>query len=273
MSGKNIRIKKLFRNKKNLVISALDHVAEYGVQPGIEDARKAIENCITTDALLLPRFMLKRNWDLFTKANSPSPVVRINWSSSFYYPLGYTEGYTAICTNVEEAVEAGAEAIICSLFLEEKENRAMEVDNVKIFSEVVRQKEKLGIPLIGECYVVEHKEKSTQQVHDKVKRVSRIMAELGADFIKTFFTGDRFNEVIENTPVPVFTIGAEKLNTDLEVLQKAYDSVQQGASGIIFGRNIFMAENPKVLIRALNDVINEGLSPKETANKHGLNQK
>ena len=105
MSGKDIKIKKLFKNKKKLVISALDHVVEYGVQPEIEDARKAIKNCIATDALLLPRFMLKRNWDLFCTANSPVPIVRINWSSSFYYPLNYREGYTTICTNVEEAVE------------------------------------------------------------------------------------------------------------------------------------------------------------------------
>ena len=70
MSGKDIRINKLFRGKNNVVISALDHVVEYGFQPGIEDARKAIENCLTTDALLLPRFMLKRNWDLFAKVNS-----------------------------------------------------------------------------------------------------------------------------------------------------------------------------------------------------------
>ena len=214
--------------------------------------------------------MLKRNWDLFGQPNSPAPVVRINWSSSFYYPLNYREGFTTICTNVEEAVEAGAQAIICSLFLEEKDNKAMEVDNVRIFTEVVRQKEKLGIPLIGECYVVEHQEKTPQQVHDKVKRISRIMAELGADLIKTFFTGEKFNEVVENTPVPVFTIGADKLNTDLEVLQKAYDSVQKGASGIIFGRNIFMAANPKVLTTALNDVINGGVLPKEAAKKYKL---
>ena len=164
------------------------------------------------------------------KPNAPVPVVRINWTSSFYYPLNYREGFTTICTNVEEAVEAGAEAIICSLFLEEKDNRQMEVNNVKIFSEIVRQKEKLGIPLIGECYVVEHAEKTKQQVHDKVKRISRIMSELGADLIKTFYTGNKFHEVIENTPVPVFTIGADKLNTDLAVLKKAYLIINNTAS-------------------------------------------
>lgn len=263
MSGIQMRIKKLFRGKKNLVISALDHVVEYGDQPGIESAAPAIKNCLDTDALLLPRFMLKRNWEQLSGVNAPSPVVRINWSASFYYPLEYREGYTTIATNVDEAVEAGAEAVICSLFLEEDNDRQRETENVKIFSEVVRQKERLGIPLIGEAYVVEHKEKTAEEVHAKVKRVSRIMAEMGADLIKTFFTGERFHEVVENTPVPVFTIGAEKLNTDLDVLQKAHNSIKQGARGIIFGRNIFMADNPPQLIKALNAVINDGIAPEE----------
>jgi DhnA family fructose-bisphosphate aldolase class Ia len=270
MSGIDLRIAKLFNGKKNLVISALDHVVEYGVQEGIEDARKAITNCLATDALLVPRFMLQRNWDLFAQPQAPAPVVRINWSSSFYYPLDYREGFTTIANTVEEAAAAGAQAVICSLFLEEKNNREMETKNVGIFAEVVRQKEKLGIPLIGECYVVEYREKTPDQVHEKVKRISRIMAELGADLIKTFYTGARFHEVVENTPVPVFTIGAEKLKTDLDVLKKAAASVKAGARGIIFGRNIFMAKDPQTLIKALNEVINNNKSPQETAKKYKL---
>ncbi len=269
MSGIDLRIKKLFGEKKNLVISALDHVMEYGDQPGIEDARNAIKNCLGTDALLLPRFMLKRHWDLFADTTAPMPVVRINWTSAFYYPLEYRKGYTRISATVEEAVESGAEIVICSLFLE-NEDEEMETENVEIFSEVVRQKERLGIPLIGECYVVEHKEKTLDELHKKVKRVTRVMAELGADLIKTFYTGDKFQEVVNNTPIPVFTIGAEKLGTDLAVLQKAADSVRSGARGIIFGRNIFMAAHPAKLIDALNDVINRDFTPEDAAKKHGL---
>lgn len=270
-SGINIRISQLFKNKKNLVISALDHVMEYGDQQGIEDAGKAIKNCLSTDALLLPRFMLKRYWRLFAEEEcAPVPVVRINWSSSFYYPLDYREGNTVIATTVEEAVEAGAGAIICSLFLEEDDDQLREADNVAVFSEVVRQKEALGIPLIGEAYVVEHKDKTPEEVHAKVKRVSRIMAELGADLIKTFFTGEAFEEVVKNTPVPVFTIGAEKLDTDYDVLKKAEDSIKQGARGIIFGRNIFMAKNPVLIVKALNDVINNGLDAGKAVEKYSL---
>ena len=269
MSGKNMRIAKLFKNKKNLVISALDHVMEYGDQPGIEDAPKAINSCMGVDALLLPRFMLKKNWQLFIRDDSPVPVIRINWSSSFYYPLRYRQAHTVIATNVEEAVEAGGEAIICSLFLENKDEET-ETYNVSIFSEVVRQKEILGIPLIGECYVVEHDEKSKDEVHSKVKRVSRIMTELGADMVKTFYTGEKFSEVISNTPAPVFTIGAEKLSNDLDVLKKAKVSTDAGARGIIFGRNIFMSKKPQNLIKALNKVINSNVSPENACKEYDL---
>ncbi len=268
MSGIDLRIKKLFNGKKNLVISAIDHVMEYGDQPGIEDSRSAIEKCISTDALLLSRFSLKRNWDLFASKTAPIPVVRINWSSAFYYPLEYRKGYTKIATMVEDSVEAGAEMVICSLFLENNDEE-METTNVGIFSEVVRQKEKLGIPLIGECYIVEHKEISADQLHLKVKRVSRVMAELGADLVKAFFT-NKFSEVVKNTSVPVFSIGAEKLNKEIDVLNKAYNTISSGARGIVFGRNIFMADNPSNLIAALNDVINNNLRPEDAIKKYKL---
>ena len=268
MSGIDIRIGKLFNGKKSLVISAIDHVMEYGDQPGLEDSREAIKKCIDTDALLLSRYSLKRNYDLFASRNAPVPVVRINWSSAFYYPLECRKGYTEIATLVEDAVEAGAELIICSLFLE---NNDEEVDtaNVGVFSEVVRQKEILGIPLIGEVYVVEHKEITQDLLNQKVKRVARVMAELGADLVKAFYTSN-FQDVVKNTPVPVFSIGAEKLNSDIDVLKKAFDTVRAGAKGIIFGRNIFMAKNPFAIVSALNDVMNNGISPDDAASKHDL---
>lgn len=267
-SGKAIRLAQLFAGKQNLVISAIDHGLEYGDQPGLEDVRRALENCRGTDALLLPNFTLQRHWDFFAQPGAPIPVVRLNWSAAFYYPLNYREGFTALCTTVEEAVAAGAGAVICSLFLEEAHDRARETANVALFAEVVRQKERLGLPLIGECYVVEHQEKTADEVHAKVKRVTRIMAELGADLVKTFYTGPRFHEVVANTPVPVLTIGAEKLASDLAVLRKARDSVQQGARGIIFGRNIFLSQRPQALVHALHDVINRGMSPEAAQKKH-----
>ena len=58
--------------------------------------------------------------------------------------------------------------------------------------------------------------------------------------------------------------------TDLDILKKAHDSIKQGARGIIFGRNIFMAKNPEKLIKALNDVINNSVIPEEAVKIYGL---
>ncbi|MDZ7837483.1 MAG: hypothetical protein U5N58_05795 [Actinomycetota bacterium] len=89
--------------------------------------------------------------------------------------------------------------------------------------------------------------------------------------MKTFLPAEDIDEVVENTPVPILTIGAEKLDTDLEVLAEGYISVKKGARGIIFGRNIFMAENPHSLIKALNEVINNDVSPNDAIVKYKLN--
>ncbi len=60
------------------------------------------------------------------------------------------------------------------------------------------------------------------------------------------------------------------MDTDLDVLKKAYDSMSQGARGIIFGRNIFMAKDHIKIVKVLNDVMNGGVKPKEAAEKYGL---
>jgi DhnA family fructose-bisphosphate aldolase class Ia len=91
-----------------------------------------------------------------------------------------------------------------------------------------------------------------------------------AKLFKISQTGEKFSEVINNTPVPVFTIGAEKLSNDLDVLNKAKVSIDAGARGIIFGRNIFMSENPQKLIKALNEVINNGIGTEDTYKKYNL---
>lgn len=268
--GIQIRMGRLFGGKRNLVISAVDHVVEYGHQPGLERLDHALRQCRMADAMLLSRAALERHAELFAAPDSPTPVVRLNWTAAFYYPLDYRAGETTLAVTVEEAVRAGAGAVICSLFLEETNDPKRETRNVELFAEAVRQKERLGIPLIGECYVVEHAERTPDEVHEKVRRVSRVMAELGADLVKTFFTGPRFPEVVENTPVPVLTIGAEKLATDLDALRKAAVSIRAGARGVIFGRNIFLSPHPDRLIEALNAVINDNVEPEEAARNYEL---
>ena len=98
---------------------------------------------------------------------------------------------------------------------------------------------------------------------------ARIIAELGADLIKTFYTCN-FRAVVESCPVPVLGLGAAKLPTQLMALQLAAAEVAAGAGGVVFGRNAIQVPDPIAFQQALCDVVKRGLAPEEAARKHGL---
>jgi fructose-bisphosphate aldolase/2-amino-3,7-dideoxy-D-threo-hept-6-ulosonate synthase len=74
--------------------------------------------------------------------------------------------------------------------------------------------------------------------------VARIGAELGADIIKTVYTGDKksFKEVIDGCPVPVVIAGGPKMNSEEELLKMIEDAMECGAGGVSIGRNVFQSE-------------------------------
>ena len=87
----------------------------------------------------------------------------------------------------------------------------------------------------------------------------RIAAELGAQIIKTYYCED-FAKVAESTPVPLVIAGGPRLKTELDVLQLAYDAVQQGAIGVDMGRNIWQSENSIAMIQAIRKIVHEHAS-------------
>ena len=90
----------------------------------------------------------------------------------------------------------------------------------------------------------------------------RICAELGAQFVKTYFCPEEFETVTASCPVPVVMAGGTKL-PELEALTMAYNAIQQGASGVDMGRNIFQSDAPKAMMQAVAKVVHENLKPKE----------
>jgi fructose-bisphosphate aldolase/2-amino-3,7-dideoxy-D-threo-hept-6-ulosonate synthase len=94
---------------------------------------------------------------------------------------------------------------------------------------------------------------------------ARVGAELGADIIKTNYTGDpdSFKDVIRSCPVPVIIAGGPKANTDAEVMKMVEDAISAGASGVSIGRNVFQHKNPAEMTRAISKVVHEGMSMEE----------
>jgi len=89
---------------------------------------------------------------------------------------------------------------------------------------------------------------------------SRIAAELGAHYVKTYFVEDGFERVTAGCPVPIVIAGGKKL-PELEALTMAYKAIDQGASGVDMGRNIFQADSPSAMIQAVGAVVHDDEKP------------
>src|SRR6201982_3412472 len=90
----------------------------------------------------------------------------------------------------------------------------------------------------------------------------RIIAELGAQYVKTYYVEDGFETITASCPVPTVMACGKKL-PELDALTMAYNAVQQGAAGVDMGRNIFQSEAPKAMIAAVHAVVHKNLKPSE----------
>ncbi len=107
-------------------------------------------------------------------------------------------------------------------------------------------------------------------MHEDISITVRIMAELGADLVKTFYTGEKFSQMVAATPVPILALGAQKTPTELDALNLAASAIRDGARGVVFGRNVVCTREPQRFLDALKEVVKAGKDPKETASKFRL---
>jgi len=91
---------------------------------------------------------------------------------------------------------------------------------------------------------------------------TRICAELGAHYVKTYYIDEGFETVAAACPVPIVMAGGKKI-PELDALTMAYNAIQQGASGVDMGRNIFQAEAPVAMIQAIRAVVHDNETPQK----------
>lgn len=265
----NIRFERLFNRGERAVIVAMDHCEFDGPIPGMIDLAQTaskVDSCV--DGILLSPGMLPHCGHAFNYKGAPMACVRLNWSSVYCYQWEYRDSATVPAFSPSEALRLGADVALISLTLqtgsEERDAR-----NVECFRSLCREAKLLGMPVIGEYYPAEPEKLSADELHAKVYACARIIAELGADLIKTFHTC-RFRDVTRSCPVPVLGLGAAKCPTQLEALQLAAREVADGAGGVVFGRNAIQVRDPAAFQRALCDVVKRGAKPAAAARKYGL---
>jgi putative autoinducer-2 (AI-2) aldolase len=115
-----------------------------------------------------------------------------------------------------------------------------------------------GIPVMGITAVGKEMVRNAKYF----RLACRIIAELGAQYVKTYYVDDGFDTVTSSCPVPIVMAGGKKL-PELEALTMAYNAVQQGAAGVDMGRNIFQSDAPKAMIAAVAAVVHKNAKPAE----------
>src|SRR6266568_154225 len=125
---------------------------------------------------------------------------------------------------------------------------------------LVDEGEEAGLPVLAVTAVGKELEKRDARY---LGLATRIAAEFGAHFVKTYYCEPDFDKVVEGCPVPLVVAGGPKLETELDALELAYDSVEAGAAGVDMGRNIWQSSNPVGMIRGVRAVVHERATPKE----------
>ncbi len=275
MTGKKIRLEKLFSNGAPVIIAA-DHGSYMGPFPGIEELKKEIFSFKKADAFLVMPGMLKQCAAFFSDRNAPMCIVRLNWAAHYSKPymrgfskveraVYYEKGYNETLASVAYAASLGADIVIASLLLGTDE--IANTRTISQFGRLAEEADRMGIPLIGE-YIPMGAIDRYQGGLDDLALGTRACAEFGADLIKTVYT-DGFDRVTRCANIPTLALGGGAFERPSQAFSLAKKALADGAAGVVYGRNVICAEKPALYLDCLIDVVKNGVSP-EDAEKNYL---
>lgn len=268
-TGESVRLARLFSDGQNAVVVAVDHGLYFGPLPGFTNLPQSITRLSGADAILMAPGMTAHCQPVFARRGAPVMIVRLNWASNYAAMWNYKHSHSVQMLSAAEAVAQGADVVLGSLTLQNPDE-AEDARNVEVFARCVAEKRRLGVPLVGEVYPTGGDDKQPEELHEAVYVGCRLIAELGADVVKTFYTGQRFGEIVAATPVPILVLGAKKMPHERSAMSLAAAAVSSGARGVVFGRNVIQAREPERFLDALKEVVKLNAAPDTIARKFGL---
>jgi 3-hydroxy-5-phosphonooxypentane-2,4-dione thiolase len=230
------------------VMLAIDHGYIQGPTTGLERIDLSIVPLLPQcDALFCTRGILRS----VIPAESQKPMVlRASGGASILKDLSNEQ----IAMDMEDAARLNAAGVGVQVYIG-SDNETQTVHNM---TRLVDAGLRYGIPVMGITAVGKDMKRDAQYF----RLACRIIAELGAQYVKTYYVEDGFETVTSSCPVPIVMAGGKKL-PELDALTMAYNAVQQGAAGVDMGRNIFQSDAPKAMIAAVNAVVHKNTKPKE----------
>ncbi len=165
-----------------------------------------------------------------------------------------------IAMDMDDAVRLNAAGVGIQVFI----GGEYETRSIHNMTKLVDAGLRAGIPVMGVTAVGKDMVRNAQYF----RLACRIIAELGAQYVKTYYVEEGFETITSSCPVPIVMAGGKKL-PELDALTMAYNAVQQGAAGVDMGRNIFQSDAPHAMLAAVNAVVHENMKPKEALELYG----
>ncbi|MGD0370989.1 MAG: fructose-bisphosphate aldolase [Candidatus Dormibacteria bacterium] len=267
--GAEIRLGRLFDEGRNAVVVAVDHGLYNGPLAGLNDLPVTLRDLGAADAILMSPGMAAHVGHLFAHRGAPALMIRLNWGTQYASQWQYHESRSVPVLTAAEAVALGADIVLVGMSIHTG-SEAVDAENVEMVARAVSQKRAAGVPIVGEVYPADQEDLPADERHERIAVGCRVVAELGVDLVKTFYTGERFGEIIAATPIPVLALGSRKLPREVDALKLAAEAIHSGAHGVVFGRNVLQARDPKRFLAALCAVVKEATPPEVAADRCGL---
>lgn len=240
--GLKNRMSKIIREKDGrCVMLAVDHGYFLGPTERLEIPSKTIRPLLSyADSLMITRGVLRTSVNPSTDV---AIVLRVSGGASV---IGEDLSNETITSSIEDAIRINATCLALSIFVGSK----YEHQTLSSLAKLVDEGEKYGIPILAVTAVGKEMARDARYL----SLACRIAAELGAHVVKTYYC-ENFEKVVEGCPVPVIIAGGKKLSKEVDALELAYNAVEQGASGVDMGRNIWQSDCPVAMIKAVRAVV------------------
>lgn len=245
--GMKNRLSRIFNPQSGrTVMLAIDHGYFQGPTTGLERIDLSILPLVPyADTLMLTRGILR---SIVPPSMSKSVVLRVSGGTSILKELSNEQ----IVVDIEESIRLNVCAMAVQVFI----GGEFEKESIINMTKMVDIGTRYGIPTLAVTAV------GTDMARDAryFRLATRICAELGAHYVKTYYIDDGFETVTASCPVPIVMAGGKKM-PEPDALTMAYNAVQQGASGVDMGRNIFQSEDPVAMIQAVKAVVHDNETP------------
>jgi 3-hydroxy-5-phosphonooxypentane-2,4-dione thiolase len=230
------------------VMLAIDHGYFQGPTTGLERIDVNILPLEPyADTLMLTRGVLR---SIIPPETQKSIVLRVSGGASILKELSDER----LAVDIEDAIRLNVSAMAVQVFIGGEHERESIINMTKMVDLGTRY----GIPVLAVTAVGKDMARDAKYF----RLATRICAELGAHYIKTYYVPDGFETVTAACPVPIVIAGGKKI-AELDALKMAHRSIQEGAAGVDMGRNIFQADAPIAMIRAVRAVVHDGESPEK----------